>query len=147
MVSLCSYLYCFVLLFQEIWHKLLEGIGLHLYGKFSLMCYVFLELWLNILVEKEFFCYVFSYSIEYNSWDLKFLGFIFCMVLLVILSKMDTKFQPSRSSHFKTFYFFHNRMAAALYSIPWILLIRSYISIRNKVFLTHKGLCLPLDKH
>ena len=50
------------LVFQEIWHKSLEGISPHLYGKlciFGVMTY--------FVAEKEFFYYAFSYSIECNS--------------------------------------------------------------------------------
>ena len=47
-------------------------------------------------VEKEIFYYAFSYSIEYNAWDLNLLAFIFCMVLLTIVPKVDTKFKLSR---------------------------------------------------
>ena len=35
---------------------------------------------------------------EYNSWDLNVLAFIFCMVFLIIVSKVDSKFQLSGSS-------------------------------------------------
>lgn len=51
----------------------------------------------TFVVEKELFYYTFSYSIKYNSWNLNALAFIFCMVSVSIVSKVDITFQLSRS--------------------------------------------------
>ena len=50
----------------------------------------------RFVAEKELFYYAISYSLEYNSWDLNVVAFIFCMVLLTIASNVDTMFQLSR---------------------------------------------------
>ena len=49
------------------------------------------------VAEKVFFYYAFSYSVEYDSRDLNVLAYIFSMVLLTIVSKVDTVFQLSHS--------------------------------------------------
>ena len=50
----------------------------------------------RFVVKGEFFYYTLSYTFEYNFWDLNVLNFIYCMMILNIASKADTKLQPSR---------------------------------------------------